>query len=859
MQNKKMVLIVFCIFLIICVVGGTFFLKKEETPGLKERIESPKEIVLNNQAIPKYMSGEISNIKVIDKETAIEALSEQKNLYKMTNVKKEFDVEERKEKDITYYEFQQKYNNIKVLGAKLIMSVDKNGNVLAINGNYLPKITAKTYGLLKEEELKAKLNSLYGEDSKYLEIDKYIEENFDNAIYSVSLLSKKGAYKIIVDALDGRVIEEKDLMEYTNFIYTGKGFNDQEHTINIKEMNALNTNFKGEKAYSFFDEERNIIISDVSGLVNMSLWGIVTEVYVKDPLGANNYKPIIAYMNEEGTLYYPNEQQDKVDTLKSAITAMRYYENIYDFYKNVLGRDSYDNKGSMIRINLNVSQSFFGYTDWHNGAWVTGIDQMFIGNSGSESFTVGEDILAHEFTHGVVSHTAGLDNKPDPQTPKDYESDALNEAYADILGALIENKNWLMGEDVFEGGARDLVNPENKEEPKEVSGKYFYPDYYYNEDKSKIIVGDETYENIGDYDRGGIHHNSTIVGHTAYLMSKNGAFKDNEEMAKVWYNSLFLLSAHANFEDCAYAVIQSATNLGLEKEKVNIIRDAFIETKILSTDFYKLSGQVTDEEEEPLPNVLVTAISEKNAYVYYETYTDKFGKYEFKELPASEYTISFEKAKYFGTEKNITLDESKENIDTSLEKIVEKNSKESEIIFVMDNSYSMEENDSSDIRKQIIANVLESLNNESKVALVTFTANAKVVNNGLKNKNVDRKIIITDIFNMSNDNGTNDESGTNGMAGIEKGLSLFSSNSSVRKYIVFLTDGDDNKTNEKSYDDLISEAKEKDVRILTIGLGDEVNTSNLIKLADETKGKYYLANSSSKLYKFDKRIFDEIN
>ena len=53
-----------------------------------------------------------------------------------------------------------------------------------------------------------------------------------------------------------------------------------------------------------------------------------------------------------------------------------------------------------------------------------------------------------------------------------------------------------------------------------------------------------------DWDNGGVHTNSGVPNYAAYLMYKNGAFESKEEMAKVWYNSLYLMTTTSDFEDC---------------------------------------------------------------------------------------------------------------------------------------------------------------------------------------------------------------------------------------------------------------------------------------------------------------------
>ena len=195
-----------------------------------------------------------------------------------------------------------------------------------------------------------------------------------------------------------------------------------------------------------------------------------------------------------------------------------------------------------------------------------------------------------------------------------------------------------------------------------------------------------------------------------------------------------------------------------------------------------------------------------------------------------DYILIFEKGKYETKEIETNIDNNKQVDKISLN-LIDKSLGDSEIVFVMDISYSMEENDPNDIRKQIISNIISELEDSSKIALVTFAKNANLINDGI-NKNIDNKIVVTDVFDLVNDDGHTDNSGTNGAAGLTKALSLFKSKQSG-KYIVFLTDGEDNKTTEDSlsYPEIIEKAKENNVRIISIGLGDSIDSTNLSNLA----------------------------
>ena len=121
----------------------------------------------------------------------------------------------------------------------------------------------------------------------------------------------------------------------------------------------------------------------------------------------------------------------------------------------------------------------------------------------------------------------------------------------------------------------------------------------------------------------------------------------------------------------------------------------------------------------------------------------------------------------------------------------------------MDISSSMFTSDPTDVRKRIIVNVLSSLDSRDDVALVIFAKNADTINNGLSDKAITKKVLMTDVYNISNNSGYGDNAGTNGKAGLKKAIGLFEEDTEKRKYIVFLTDGQDNISDDTSYDDSI--------------------------------------------------------
>ena len=170
------------------------------------------------------------------------------------------------------------------------------------------------------------------------------------------------------------------------------------------------------------------------------------------------------------------------------------------------------------------------------------------------------DIVAHELTHGVTDFTSRLDYRDEPG--------ALNEAFSDIMAIGAEHfyfrsgqgpqkgPNFLIGEDITLGGPRFIRSLDNP-----TAGGY--PDHY----SLRLYVGT-------DIDSGGVHVNSTIVGHAFYLAVAGGTNRvsgiavagigraNMERMERIFYRAfVFLLGPQSRFTDARAATLQAATDL----------------------------------------------------------------------------------------------------------------------------------------------------------------------------------------------------------------------------------------------------------------------------------------------------------
>ncbi len=645
-KKKKFHIITFLVIVIIIAIFafiGIFvynkFIKKEITYGTKSTNE---EITYNysEDGTTKFIDGAFSNKRVTSETEVKEALKDFKDTLGIKDVDKELTLEyEENSEDVTYYRFNQIYNGVQVLEKNIVISVDKKGNITGYSGYFEPNINIDTVPKLKEDEIDEIAKRKLGEEAKIIDKKLYIKaDNENKLIYVVNGYSNTDALELEIDANTGEILDSVSLFEgASNYEYTGEGLNGKTYTINLEEFFDVNE-FKTK--YRFYDAKRKIVISDYS------LIGDVMATAISAIPGANPYAVEI----ENGVIKKPWYNESIVN---EAVTAMADFEKIYDYYKNVLGRDSYDNKGSKIIVNIGVTDKTFTNKDLNNAFWFKLTHQMFIGSYNGKSLTTSLDVLAHEFTHGVVESIVKFASSQTKEKKNEaFETGALSEAYPDIIGSLIEGKNWTIAEDIEV--IRDGANPEEFGNPSKKGGKYYYPDGYLTSGATlEEFLAKNNLENVQDYDGGGIHQNSNVVLHAAYLMHQSGAFKNREQMAKVWYNSLFYLSSRASFEDCALAVIKSAKNLGLGSSSIQKITQAFQETNMLESKDYKLSGNVTYEKlpvnaaeikiYSGLDNSLVTTLK-----------TDKAGKYELN-LKTGNYIINVSKENLEPFEANLVI------------------------------------------------------------------------------------------------------------------------------------------------------------------------------------------------------------
>jgi bacillolysin/thermolysin len=240
---------------------------------------------------------------------------------------------------------------------------------------------------------------------------------------------------------------------------------------------------------------------------------------------------------------------------------------VYDYYANTFKRDSIDGQGGEM-----VSTVHFGSDpeDAENAAWVGEAQQMIYGDGGRifKPLPFGLDVVGHEFTHGIIDGTAGLIYQGQPG--------ALNESYADIFGTMIDRANWTVGEQVVKPGVFPLPYLRSLEDPS--AGGNYDPDNPLNGIGQPSTV--DEYANLPlsrRYDNGGVHINSGIPNHVAYLIAQAIG---REKTEQIYYRAVTqYLTPDSNFLAAANATARAATDLYSQAE-VDAVRNGFAQVGI---------------------------------------------------------------------------------------------------------------------------------------------------------------------------------------------------------------------------------------------------------------------------------------
>lgn len=432
------------------IIDGSSFIKINPDNGLLEYISFEQSFI---------KSGE-NHIDVVSKALQLE------NGYRLKEFKEYKDSRHDK-----HVKNQLYYNDIPIEGM-YFTSHFKNGQLYSANGktikgdfgpvrNYIDKREAVEIAIDCFDSKKfvwSDNKTLYPEaELIYLSLDGKLQLCYKVDVYSLIPLQREYVY---VSAEDGKVVDRISRINDTDVVGTA--------TTKYSGTVSITTNDTGD-GYTLSESNRGLGISTYN--LNTS----------------HDYSNAELFTDSDNVWDNPNDDV--------AYDAHYGSEKTYDYYYNKFGRNSIDDNGFEL-----VSYVHYGYK-YANAFWNG--ESMTYGDGDDINYGafVTVDVVAHEITHGLTTHTAGLMYRD--------ESGALNESFSDIFGVAVDyyaspsTANFIIGEQVVLNGdpIRNMQNPNSLGDPDTYKGNYWY---------------------FGSGDNGGVHTNSSVQNYWFYLLCEGG-------------------------------------------------------------------------------------------------------------------------------------------------------------------------------------------------------------------------------------------------------------------------------------------------------------------------------------------------
>ncbi|WP_257350875.1 M4 family metallopeptidase [Pseudalkalibacillus decolorationis] len=478
--------------------------------------------ISKNVKNPSFIRGNLSSVKVNNENEVKKFITENKDIFQIKNEEHLKLIDQTKDDlGITHYVFQPTIQGVPISNSQYMVHVDKDGTVLATNGELHADAPEKV-------EQSKKLSSKEAIQSAWSQID------VDQKDVKETIKTKKGSIDVLAEKSDLVVYHENGT--YTLAYHVQLQFANPEpgnwqvwvNAANGKVLKAVNQVHEatGTGTGVLGDTKTiNTTLSDNQYQLIDSTKPMNGSIYTMDNENGTQ-------ANLPGKIVTDADNNFNSERHKAAVDAHYYAGEVFDYYYETFDRVSYDNQGADI-----ISSVHFG-NDYNNAAWVG--NQMIYGDGDGQTFAPlsgSLDVIAHELTHAVTSTEADLVYQSQPG--------ALNESFSDVFGYFLDTEDWLLGEDVYtpgvEGDAlRSLSDPT----------KYNQPDHM--SEYQDLPVTRE-----GDW--GGVHINSGIPNKAAYHTINDLGVEKSQQ---VYYRALTeYLTPNSNFADAKQALMQSATDL----------------------------------------------------------------------------------------------------------------------------------------------------------------------------------------------------------------------------------------------------------------------------------------------------------
>ncbi len=451
---------------------------------------------------------------------AVAFFASRSNLFRLTQPQDELELRSERTDDLglSHLRFQQVRNGVPVWGCQTIVHFRDDQTIYLIGGQTIPTPRVTTTPTISGTV--AQLHAITHLSGQYPDIE--LQPKTELVIYPnngdprlaqlVTVTSPtNGAVRrrVFVDAESSRVLYDFNDIHFDG-PDTGIGL-------------AVDGNFYSFPIYEFsgnyqlVDATRTMFVPPASNLEGV----VVTydDYYGGGPISTD----------PNGDKFWNDNAAQKAE-----VSGHHFAAITYEYFLNRFGRNSYDDAGSTILVNAH--DPYYVNNAYWNGECINFADGdgvTFLPFSGDL------DVVAHELTHGVTEYNGngGLIYQ--------HQSGAINESYSDVFGNMVDSADaaWLIGEDIVlfaPGYLRNMKDPTLRDDPKHMADYLYLP---------------------LSNDNGGVHSNSGIGNHCAYLASDVHGL-GRSKMEQIWYRTLTTyMTPNSNYYFRAGMTLQSAIDL----------------------------------------------------------------------------------------------------------------------------------------------------------------------------------------------------------------------------------------------------------------------------------------------------------
>ena len=421
------------------------------------------------------------------------------------------------ELDRTHLRFRQQYQGVSVWPADIIVHLNPAGQVDLMNGAFVPtpKNLSTTPTLDKATAVEYARTGLTDGDKAEVTASELIiyapGDTPPRLAWKLELaLGLTSRWLVVIDAVNG-----DELTAYNQVMHQapqqGCGvFDDppQPHPFSVRNDNAVVDLFGDPRPINIWRQDSTRWMIDTSKDTSNSArrsqhdWIQHGAIWIRD---AQNREiltdaPVVCQRPDPD----PAQADPPPPWLPDAVSASYNLSQAYNYYRTRHRRASFDGKGASIHAIVRYGQNF------KNAFWLPGSNLIAFGDG--RPYAGALDIVGHELTHGVIEHSANLLYQD--------QSGALNEAFADIFGEMIEARtrgsapDWITGGALrlpaSGGGGPDLGRPvRNMANPNAFLTHLGRPYPKHMDDFFHIRENN-----------GGIHINNSIINHAFYLLVK---------------------------------------------------------------------------------------------------------------------------------------------------------------------------------------------------------------------------------------------------------------------------------------------------------------------------------------------------